>query len=366
VPIEQAVSGMQPGNWRRRVKTVGLFIASFAIGVIILFAFVGFVGFTEIATLIRSTPLTILGAALGLNLLSLFLYGLAWYTLIRSLGGRIRFSTCQGIALTGIFMYFATPSGIFLEAVRVVLSSKESNMNYGGSTATVVVHRILFTVGFISAATLATASLVYEQAISTSLLLKLGAVLAGSLVVLVLIVYLVLRINKIEKLAHRFLPRLESAIRRVSGGEGSASPDQLLRSFVSDFDQGLRTILRKRLLLLLSFGLVLAYWLCTVAIMYVVFAGLNHEVSIWIVILTIAIAEFIQFTPVIVPGMLGVLESILTGVLGAFGVPIGVAASATILVRVSTYWFNLPVTGSAAIYYGSKYAVRRIVRSAYE
>ncbi len=348
------------------MKTISAFVASFALGLIILFLFVGFVGFSDILNLIQTMRPDMLALAFGLNILSLLLYGLAWYVLILSLGGKIRFATCQGIALAAIFMYYATPSGLFLEAVRVVLSSKESNLNYGQTTASVVVHRILFTIGFISATALATLVLVTQHAISRSLLLRLGAILASALLLLGLIIYLVLKANKIEKLAHRFLPRLESVIRRVSDDTSASSSEGFLRTFVSDFDDGLRRIVRKRALVGLAFALVLSYWLSTVAIMYLIFEGLNHEVSIWIVILTIAIAEFVQMTPIIIPGMLGVLESILTVVLNGFGVPLGVAASATILVRVATFWFNLPITGLAAVYYGSKYAVRRIVRSAYE
>lgn len=350
---------------RASLRTAALFAASFTIGIVILLAFVGFVGLADIARLVQSVPLEVLAVAIGLNLVSLLFYGLAWYTLIRSIGGRIPFATCQGIALTAIFMYYATPSGLFLEAVRVLLSSRSSNMSLGESTSTVVVHRILFTIGFISTTAIATVALSTQGPMSSTILVRLGAVLLGAIALLAVIIYLIAEVNKIERLAHRFLPRLQSAIRRV-GADDNKPAEELLRTFVVDFDRGFRRIIKNRFHLLLSFALVLAYWLTTVEIMFVIFQGLRYDVSIWIVILTIAIAEFVQMTPVIIPGMLGVLESILTSVLTGFGVPLGIAASATILARVATFWFNLPVTALAAIYYGSKFAVSRMIKSAYK
>jgi uncharacterized protein (TIRG00374 family) len=100
--------------------------------------------------------------------------------------------------------------------------------------------------------------------------------------------------------------------------------------------------------------------------MYAAFRSLRYEISIWVVALTIGVGDFIQMTPIIIPGMIGVIEPILTGILAAFGVPVTVAASATMLARLATFWFDLPVTGVAAVYYSSKYATREILRALYE
>jgi uncharacterized membrane protein YbhN (UPF0104 family) len=73
--------------------------------------------------------------------------------------------------------------------------------------------------------------------------------------------------------------------------------------------------------------------------------------------LTITVGDFIQMVPIAIPGMVGVLEVVTTAVLVMFGVPLSTAATATLLARISTFWFDIPITGAAASYYGAKYVL---------
>jgi uncharacterized protein (TIRG00374 family) len=86
----------------------------------------------------------------------------------------------------------------------------------------------------------------------------------------------------------------------------------------------------------------------------VVLVSLGTNVSLWVVIISMAIGKMIQMTPIAVPGMLGIYEAAVTTSLSLFAVPVAVAASAALLMRIITFWLDLPVTGLAAYHYGFK------------
>ncbi|MEM2136774.1 MAG: lysylphosphatidylglycerol synthase domain-containing protein [Candidatus Methanomethylicia archaeon] len=86
--------------------------------------------------------------------------------------------------------------------------------------------------------------------------------------------------------------------------------------------------------------------------------SLGYKASIWIIMLIMVAGEFVQMTPIAIPGMLGILETVMAKALNIFGVPLDVAVTVSIMTRVATFWFDLPVTAVAASYYGIKYLIR--------
>jgi uncharacterized protein (TIRG00374 family) len=103
-----------------------------------------------------------------------------------------------------------------------------------------------------------------------------------------------------------------------------------------------------------SFFASLGDWTCSVVILWIAVFALGVTVSLWVVVVTMAIGKMIQMTPIAVPGMLGIYEAAVTATLALFTVPVAVAASAAILLRVVTTWLDLPITGVAAYHYGFK------------
>jgi len=91
-----------------------------------------------------------------------------------------------------------------------------------------------------------------------------------------------------------------------------------------------------------------------VVILWIAIFALGVNVSLWAVLVTMAIGKMIQMTPIAVPGMLGIYEAAVTATLSLFSVPVAVAASAALLLRVVTTWLDLPITGIAAYHYGFK------------
>jgi len=333
-----------------------IFAGSLAVGIILLAAFLYLVGFEQIIDTIRSVDIRLMFLAFILDMLGLALYGSCWYVLLRSAGLNIRFRTCISIALAGIFTCYITPSGFFMDVSRVLLASKESDIRIGDGAATVFLHKIMFTLGFVTFGLLAMAMLFLTYGLSHSLAINLLAVTALVAIGTIGIALLIVKADRLRHHMPSLIEGFKSILHKV-GGKYYPTVLTSIGGLTNDFRGTFVKLLKSPKAILASYALALSYWTTSVLILYVVFLALGHSVSIWAIMLTISIGDFIQMTPIAIPGMLGVIEVVTTTVLVMFGVPLSVAASATILARIATFWFDLPITGAAASYYGAKYVI---------
>ncbi len=330
-----------------------VFAGPLIVGIALLAIFLYFVGFAEVIKTVGSVNPTLMLMAFVLDMVGLFLYGTCWYALLRGADLKIRLPTTISVALAGIFLCYITPSGAFMDASRILLASKESEIRVGEGAATVILHKIIFTLGFVTYALLAMTMLLVTSGVSYSFF---PVILAVALFVMAGISAVILFIVKADQLGRyapglvertkRFLYKVTRKYQRNVSSIGGVA---------SDFKRTFVKLLKTPSALLASYGLSLSYWTTSVLILYVVFLALGYEVSIWAIMLTITVGDFIQMMPIAIPGMVGVLEVVTTTVLVMFGVPLSVATSAILLARIATFWFDLPVTGVAASYYGAKY-----------
>ncbi len=337
---------------RRRIAT----LAGLAFGVIVLVVFINLVGLNALeVVLLKVNPLLIV-VMVALELVGFMFYATAWYMLIRATGHTMPFLTCQGITFASIFAGITMPSGIFLEAARCVLGSKESGMKLGESTATVVFHRLLYVAGFLLCSALALFLLVTQGAIKASALYELAVIPVISIIGLLVIVALSLNPRRLGPILNRLLrlaaPLFKLVQKQVELG-GKAD------EFLEDYHHGFRTILASKSRVFGSFLASLGDWACSVMILWIVILALSFNVSLWVIMVTMAIGKMIQMTPIAIPGMLGVYEAAVTASLALFAVPVAVAASAALLSRVVTTWLDLPITGIAAYHYGYKLLRKR-------
>jgi uncharacterized protein (TIRG00374 family) len=322
-----------------------------ALGIGALAAFIYLVGISEIEKVLLQLNPIILVLMTGIQLVGFVFYASAWFPLIRATGHKLRFLTCQGIAFAGIFASYTLPSGVFLEAVRVILGSKESGMKLGEATATVILHRILYIVGFLASTAIAVIALVLGGRIFSTSMMSLAVLPILAVAGLIVILYFSLQAKRLQPFLDRLMKLAQPLVRLV---QKEARSDGQADGFLGDYQRGFRTILSSKRLVAISFFASLGDWGCSVLILLVVLLSLGTNVSIWIVIISMGIGKMIQMTPIAVPGMLGIFETAITASLSLFGVPVAIAASAALLMRVITFWLDLPVTGLAAYHYGFK------------
>ncbi len=348
---------MSKGTRKNSSFRIGMvFAGSLAAGIALLAIFLYSIGFRQIIETILRVDVRLMLLAFLLDMAGLLLYGSCWYVLLRDAGLTIRFRSCISIALAGIFTCYITPSGFFMDASRVLLASKESDIRIGHGAATVILHKIMFTIGFVTFGLLAIVMLFATSGLShpvvVNLLVIAALVIIGTIGVALLIV-------KADKLGHHLpglISNLKSLLSRLAGKYYPTALSSI-GGLANDFRRTFVKLVKSPRAILASYALALSYWTTSVLILYVVFLALGYNISIWVIMLTISIGDFIQMTPIAIPGMLGVIEVVTTTILVMFGVPLQVAASATLLGRIATFWFDLPITGVAASYYGAKYVV---------
>jgi len=326
-------------------------VGSLAICVAALAAFIYFVGIDEIEKVLLQVDPAVIILMTGIQLLGFIFYASAWFPLIRATGDKLPFLTCQGIAFASIFASYTLPSGIFLEAMRVILGSKESGMTLGESTATVILHRILYIVGFLASTALALIALIISGQIVSSAIVDLSILPILAIGGLVFMLYLSLQPKRFQPLLDRLVRLVQPLIRII---QKEAKTEGKADQFLSEYQQGFRNMLSSKAHIAVSFLASLGDWGCSVLILWVVLVSLGINVTIWVVVISMGVGKMIQMTPIAVPGMLGIYEAAITTSLSLFGVPVAVAASAALLMRIITVWLDLPVTGVAAYHYGFK------------
>ena len=326
-------------------------ILSLTLGIVVLVAFIYFVGIGNLERVLLQVNPALVVVMVALQLLGFTFYASAWYLLIRASGYRLPFLTCQGITFASIFASYTMPSGIFLEAVRCILGSKESGMKIGESTATVILHRILYVVGFLASTACAFLIIASGPRVTLSVFFQIIIVPTVAIAGLVTVLYLSFKPQRLLPLLDRILRFARPLVNVV---QSEATIDGKAEQFLTDYHRNFRKMLSSSLCVFASFGASIGDWVCSVMILWVVLVALGVQTSIWIVVATMAIGKLVQMTPVAVPGMLGIYETAITTSLTLFGTPVAVAASAAILSRIVTSWLDLPVTGVAAYHYGYK------------
>ena len=336
--------------WKIKRSTVTR-LSSFVFGIAVLIAFIYYVGIGSIESILLSVHPLVVIAMVGLQFLSLTFYTLAWYLLIRSVGYTMPYLTCQGITLASIFAVYTMPSGVFLEGARCILCSKETGMKLGESTSTVIMHRMLYVIGFLASTVFALFALTTIGGMNFIILEELSIIPIISVIGLVLVLYLSLDPKRVQPILDHMLRFALPIIRLV---QKSAVVDGKVDRFLGQYQLSFRRMLSDRLQVILSFAASLGDWGCSVIILWLVLASMGTHVSFWAVMVTTAIGKMIQMTPVAIPGMIGVYEAAITSALAAFAIPVPIALSAALLTRIVTVWLELPVTGVAAYHYGFK------------
>ena len=308
-------------------------------------------GISTVVNILLTINPFVIAVMVALQLLGFGFYTTAWYHLILAAGYRIRFRTCFGIALASIFAVYIMPSGVFMEVLRCVLGSRETGMPFGESTASVVLHRILYIVGFLASSSFALFAVLSSGSTGSTSVIALAAIPVVTVVGLGILLYFSLTPRKISPVLERTLKLAQPVIRLI---QKEAVVEGKADRFLSEYNLGFRRMATSRLRMLMSFLASLGDWSCSVAILWIVLFALNANASVWVVVITVSIGRMIQMTPIAIPGMIGVYETAITTVLALFGVPVSIAASAAILSRLVTVWLELPITGAAAYHYGFK------------
>jgi uncharacterized protein (TIRG00374 family) len=294
-------------------------------------------------------PLLIVLAA-ATEVLGGVLYTLAWYLILKPSGINVSFRRAYLITMGSLFLIYTTPSGVAAEAVRINMTRKHA-VDYGGPTASVIIHRVLYALGFVSVASFAT--FVVYSAFSTSPFVKTAFyAIVSTLILISVALALSIYAKWLKGLVKRVLIKLSPVIKKLSKRDVDLS--EVDRAFDS-FTLAMRRIKRSPVRLLTSYAVIALRWILVSVVALLVMYSLGYYgLSIWGIMIVMMIAELVSTTPIGIPGMLGVLDAVIIASYVALGVPLGVATAADLLTRLVLYLVNIPLTGSLFYTYISK------------
>ena len=331
-------------------RSIPILLIGLAIFVFYLYFYVGI---PEIISIIQKVDLTFYLLAVGALLADVLFYALAWYYFLRPLSVKVPFRKTFLYVWTGIFFDLLVPAeSISGEVSKAYFMTKESGENTGKVVASVVSHRILsmiITLTSLIAGSVAFIALKYRM--PTEIFNLVLLVTCGTSISLIFLFLLIFRKQLTWKLINAVLNFVEFISRgRFKAETWKSKARQALRVF----RESIETLGRNSTNLALPVSFSIVAWLLSVLVSFFVFLALRNPISLIIVVIVYSISGAIQSIPIGIPAEVGVMEIVMTTLYSLFGVPIGVSAAATVLIRVLTVWLRLLIGFVAVQWIGIK------------
>jgi uncharacterized protein (TIRG00374 family) len=314
-----------------------------------------FVPFGEVLSAFDHANLAFYSLAFGALILSVAFAALTWQFFLRMLSIKSAFLKAFQFIWVGYFVDLLIPAeSLSSDISRIYLMSKQSGENAGKVTASVLAHRILATV--ISFSGLVVSSLYFILVYNPSAILTgFIAFIAGvSMILLTCLIYFSTR----RKTTERIVNWIVNLAKRLSRGHWNLEnlKSQAMRMLES-FHEGTASLGTQPAALAFPIAFSILSWFFDLLIVVFVFLSLGvlgMNISFSAIVIVYFITVGIEDIPLGIPAHLGIMEIAMTSLYTLFGVPIGLSAVATVLIRAITFWVRMLIGGFAAQLLGIK------------
>lgn len=312
-----------------------------------LFALVIFISFSDLNSVLKYisyTDMKLFVLAFVSMVLGVFAYGISWIFLLKSAG--IKLGTFKVFESTWISVFFnimVPTASVGGEVARILYVVKETKDTYGNVVATVFLHRVINFLPFIvgSIVGFVYLALFYNlPAYLTSLLLVISSAL--SIILLILLLFSIK-----PKLSMGITIRITRFLDRIiykNKGKGSKLTELANKGFI-EFEQSMKVLKTSKVALLLSLIFAFAYWLFDITVAYFIFSSLNRNVPLGIIVAVYTIGISIQIIPIGIPGMVGIVETVMSSLYAISGIPFSLSVAATVMIRLIMMWLEALVGG---------------------
>lgn len=325
-------------------RTVPFLLAGILIFLVYIYFFVGI---NEIVSILQSVNLFYYGVAVAVLFLNMFLNSLAWQYFLRPLSVKVPLRKTFLFTWIGIFVDLLVPAeSISGDTSKICLMIKESGENTGKIVASVVSHRILAMI--ISLGSLIFSSIVlfsFQYELPAFVLNLILLIVIGTGITLFFIFLCILKESLTKRLVDavlRFLAFVSRGRLKLSGLRNKA--EKALCAFHGSIGFLLKN--PKSLVLPVLFAII--SWLFSVLLSYLVFVSLGQHVDFVLIMVVYSVSVNIQSIPLGVPAEVGLVEIVMTSLYGLLGVEAGIAAAATVLIRLLTVWLRI-IVGLVAV-----------------
>jgi len=333
------------------LKRTGVLVIAAGLLVFLLYLYF-FVPFGDVVAVIRQADPIYYSLAFAAMILSVAFYSLTWQCLLRLLSVKSSFSKAFQFIWVGSFVDLLVPAeSISGDISRVYLMSKEYDENAGKVVASVVGHRILAMT--ITLGGLVISSVYFAVRYHPPLFVMefVGVVVAGTLISMILIFYLSRKRQATNKVVNWVIGLL---VRFSRGRWQFERLRKQAEKMLKAFHDGIDNLAVRPSRLILPVALAIIAWLLDLLISVFVFSSLGARVSFSAIVIVYSISVAFQTIPVGVPGVVGIMEVIMTTLYTLLGIPIAVSAVATLLIRILTLWIRLLIGGLMVQWLGIK------------
>ena len=301
-----------------------------------------FVDISEMAAVIQRVDFLFYSLAVVALFLNMLAASLTWQTFLSSLSIKVPFLKTFLFTWIGVFVDLLIPAeSISGDASKAYLMTKDSGENSGKVVASVVSHRILSVVINLLSLLLSALLLVFwRYRLPSSLsnwILLLGIGTTVSLSFLLLLLAKKHLAQKAIDLVLRFFVFLSRGRWKLTRLRSKA------KQALDIFDQSIRTLVKTPRSLVRPVFFALLAWFFNVSLSFFVFVSLDQPINFVFIIVVYSISSTIQNVPLGVPGEVGLVEIVMTSLYALLGIPLGISAAATVLIRLLRVWLRLLV-----------------------
>jgi len=294
-----------------------------------------------VGTVGRSNPIIYL-AAIIVSLAEVFFYAASWRSILSYLQVKITMARSYLFVWYGTYMDIVIPAeSISGEVCRVYLVNREQYGTGGKVVASVVTQRLLGmginVIFLIAGVVLLNSETKVDPTIFYVILFFAVAIAA--------IMTLMLLVSAKENWSMKVISSLIRLAEFITRGRWKQL-SQIKEEAVKDakiFHDSMKELIHKPKALLPPTTLLMANWLCSLSVPYLVFLSLGFQVPWSVVLITGSIVVAVKSIPIGVPFEVGLPEITMTTLYISMGVPADISAAATILSRILTLWLRFGI-----------------------
>ncbi len=311
------------------------------LGSIVFAAFISDMGFDKFIFYMGSVNKPLILLVVFFNILNLVMFTITWRFLTPV---NISLYTLFRFYMAGTFINNITPSfGTGGEPVKAMLLGKETGTSKACCFASVVSQRIVNMFPFLTIGILGIGLLFSRPEIKLNTWEFVGllfSIVAG-FGIFGLLVYFYIRKDKLSSFVHSVIRFFAPFIGLIKKGFDHRAYAEAAERSINSFHGGLKDIHHNKngiskAILFSFFG-----WMFDIMAIYTVFLSIpGAHIHIGVLIITYTIAMVSGWLPFFLPGGLGIVDGIMAGLFILGGVPYYIAILATMLYRLSSYWFN--------------------------
>lgn len=339
--------------------SIALMVAGLLAFIFYLYFFVGISDIIEVFSRVNPYNYSLFySITIIAMVLSMLFYAMSWNTLLRALsidtGLKKAFIYCWLGNFVDLIVPIETVSGEIVRAYLIHRDYKDA----GRIAAAIISHRIITIFVTASSMLIASIILIFKYKVSVGTLCLLVATIAGSIALIILLLYVSLSEGAAEIISNA-LTRIASSILGRSRLDPSKVREKMYRGLIQ-LHGGFKSIGRKRRILIKSVAFSFIAWALHLSVYLLVFYALGFsEVSTKIIesIVVYTISVTVQSAPISLP--LGLVEIVMTDLYKLFNIPAAIGGTATLLIRTVTFWLQVAVGYALAQLIGVKEIIER-------